>query len=79
MDPVISSATIIQHVKDGIKLAKEYRLPPEIRAFILEHHGTTLTRYQFRQAVEEAGGEEFEKNPCFNILVQFLKVKKLHY
>jgi cyclic-di-AMP phosphodiesterase PgpH len=65
MDPVISSATIIQHVTDGIKLAKEHHLPPEIKAFILEHHGTTLTRYQFRQAVEEVGGEEFVEKSLF--------------
>jgi cyclic-di-AMP phosphodiesterase PgpH len=65
MDPVIASATIVQHVKDGINLAKEHRLPPEIKAFILEHHGTTLTRYQFRQAAEESGGEEFVEKSLF--------------
>ena len=58
MDPVLSAATIIQHVSDGIKLAKKHRLPPQIQSFIQEHHGKTLTRYQYIQAVEENGNEE---------------------
>ena len=65
MDPVISAATIIQHVIGGIKLAKKYRLPPEIQAFILEHHGTTITRYQYNQALVDAGGEEFVERSMF--------------
>ncbi len=58
LDPVDSSAAITQHVLDGIKLARKYRLPRRINDFILEHHGTMLTRYQYNQAVEAAGGDE---------------------
>jgi len=65
MDPVITAATIIQHVTDGIKLAKKYRLPPQVQAFILEHHGTTITRYQYNQAVTDAGGKEFVEASLF--------------
>jgi putative nucleotidyltransferase with HDIG domain len=65
MDPVITAATIIQHVTDGIKLAKKYRLPLQIQAFILEHHGTTITRYQYSQAVTDAGGEKFVEKSLF--------------
>jgi len=65
MDPVISAATIIQHVTDGIKLAKKHRLPPQIQAFILEHHGTTITRYQYNQAAEDSGGENFVEKSMF--------------
>jgi len=65
MDPVISAATIIQHVTDGIKLAKKYRLPPQIQAFIIEHHGTTITRYQYNQATLDAGGENFVEKSLF--------------
>ncbi|HXV87352.1 MAG TPA: HDIG domain-containing protein, partial [Gemmatimonadales bacterium] len=37
-----ASATIIRnHVKDGLALAAEHRLPPAVRAFIPEHHGTS--------------------------------------
>jgi len=52
LDPQISSAAIVQHVDDGLEMAKKYRLPPQIKAFISEHHGTTLTNYQYEQAVE---------------------------
>jgi hypothetical protein len=58
LDPAESSAAITQHVLDGIKLARKYRLPRRIDDFILEHHGTMITRYQYNQAVEAAGGDE---------------------
>jgi len=58
LDPAESSAAITQHVLEGIKMARKYRLPRRIDDFILEHHGTMLTRYQYSQAVEAAGGDE---------------------
>jgi hypothetical protein len=57
LDPADSAAAIIAHVNDGVALAHKYRLPRRIDDFILEHHGTMLTRYQFTQAVEKAGGD----------------------
>jgi putative nucleotidyltransferase with HDIG domain len=55
MDPAISAATIIRHVSDGVQLARKYRIPQRIQDFIREHHGTTLTRYQYTRAVQAAG------------------------
>lgn len=52
LSPQESARIIIQHVTDGMSLAKKYRLPPRIRDFILEHHGTTITRYQYNRAKE---------------------------
>ena len=57
MDPAQASATIVAHVTDGVALARQYRLPRRIDDFILEHHGTMITRYQFNKAVEAAGGD----------------------
>jgi putative nucleotidyltransferase with HDIG domain len=54
LDPSLSAATIIQHVTDGVQLAKKYHLPPRIQDFIREHHGTLITRYQYTRAVEAA-------------------------
>lgn len=51
MDEEIAARTIIQHVKDGAKLADKYHLPPRIKDFILEHHGTQITRYQYNRAL----------------------------
>jgi len=57
LDPFISAATIIQHVPDGVELAKKYRLPLRIIDFILEHHGTLMTRYFYVKAVEQNNNE----------------------
>lgn len=57
LDPAEAAATIIQHIHDGVALCKKYRLPPRIQDFVREHHGTLLTRYQYTQAVEAAGGD----------------------
>lgn len=45
-----SAHIIVQHVRDGISLAKKYRLPPEVIDFIRTHHGTTVTGYFYAQA-----------------------------
>ena len=55
--PSESAAAIIAHVNDGITLARKHRLPRRIDDFILEHHGTMITRYQYNQALENAGGD----------------------
>ncbi len=57
MLPQDAAAAIIQHVHDGITLARKHRLPRRIDDFILEHHGTMLTRYQYNQALEKANGD----------------------
>jgi hypothetical protein len=58
MDPEQSASQIIQHVTYGLEMARKYNLPKRIRDFIPEHHGTLVTRYQYSQAVKEAGGDE---------------------
>ena len=57
LDPSEAAATIIAHVHDGVALARKYRLPRRIEDFILEHHGTMVTRYQYNHALEVAGGD----------------------
>ncbi len=57
MDAYQVAEAIIRHVTDGLALARRYRLPGRIQDFIREHHGTMLTRYQYHQAVEAAGGD----------------------
>ena len=57
LDPAEAATTIIAHVTDGVALARKYRLPKRIDDFILEHHGTMITRYQHNKAVEAAGGD----------------------
>ena len=58
LDPQTSSKLIVQHVLDGVKLAKKYRLPPRINDFIREHHGTMLTNYQYTKAVQAVNNDK---------------------
>ncbi|MEG0641361.1 MAG: HDIG domain-containing protein [Clostridium sp.] len=45
LTPNLSTLIIIGHVKDGIELAKEYKLPEVIEDIIRQHHGTSLVKY----------------------------------
>lgn len=51
LEPALSTLVIIGHVKDGVALAKQYRLPRPIIDFIEQHHGTTLVEYFYREAM----------------------------
>ncbi len=55
LDPHTSAQVIIGHVQDGLELARRYRLPSWVRAFITEHHGTSRAGFQYERAVEQAG------------------------
>ncbi len=55
LDPETSAATIIRHIADGVELGHKYRLPKQLIDFITQHHGTTITRYQYTRALELAG------------------------
>lgn len=57
MAPEEVAATIVRHVTDGAVMARKHRLPRRLIDFMLEHHGTLITRYQYNQAVEAAGGD----------------------
>ncbi len=55
LDPYTSTQIIISHVRDGIELARKYRLPQRLIDFVPEHHGTLLATYFYHQAVKQAG------------------------
>ncbi|MDR2779005.1 MAG: HDIG domain-containing protein [Puniceicoccales bacterium] len=48
--PYISTLIIKNHIKDGVALAKQYRLPSSIIDIIQQHHGTTLIHYFYEKA-----------------------------
>ncbi|MCA9089075.1 MAG: HDIG domain-containing protein [Planctomycetaceae bacterium] len=52
LNPAMSTLIIIGHVKDGIELAEQYKLPQAIINFIEQHHGTTLVEYFYREATK---------------------------
>lgn len=45
LDPEYSAQIILNHVEEGIELARKYKLPHEIIDFIPMHHGTTQVQY----------------------------------
>ncbi len=49
---VMSAKTIKNHVKEGLELAREYKVPKIVRDFIPMHHGTTRVEYFYRMALE---------------------------
>ncbi len=50
LTPAMSKHVIVGHVKDGIEIAKEYKLPSPIRQFITTHHGKTLIKFFYEEA-----------------------------
>ena len=54
LTPSMSALIIVSHVKDGVEMGRQNKLPPAIIDIIEQHHGTTLVSYFLRQAKEEA-------------------------
>jgi cyclic-di-AMP phosphodiesterase PgpH len=53
LTPHMSSMIIISHVKEGVDLAKQYKLPPVIIDIIRQHHGSAVITYFFQKAREQ--------------------------
>ncbi|EKE04314.1 MAG: hypothetical protein ACD_20C00086G0004 [uncultured bacterium] len=61
LNPRLSKMVVTAHPKDGIELAKEYKLPNVIHQFILQHHGDGLAAYFYKQALESEGPDGISK------------------
>ncbi len=57
-----SARIIIDHVIDGIEMARKHNLPEYIIDFIRTHHGTTTARYFYTMQQKENPDEEVEKS-----------------
>ena len=55
-----SATTIINHVIDGIEIAKKYNLPDRVIDFIRTHHGTSLVYYFYNQEKNLESGANVE-------------------
>ncbi len=51
LSPSLSGLVLISHVRDGMEIAEETKLPKTIRRFIAEHHGTTVQKYFYEKAL----------------------------
>ena len=50
--PNESAKVLRNHVDDGLEIAKQYRLPKDIRDIIAQHHGVTLAGFFYKKALE---------------------------
>ncbi|HEY74852.1 MAG TPA: HDIG domain-containing protein [Thermoflexia bacterium] len=66
LDPYTSAEIITGHVQDGLDLARRYRLPARVRAFIPEHHGTRRASFQYERALELVGDPELVNEADFH-------------
>ncbi|MBC7324919.1 MAG: HDIG domain-containing protein [Moorella sp. (in: Bacteria)] len=60
--PTLSTLIISCHVKDGLEMAREFRLPRVIQDIIAQHHGATLMTYFYHKARESGRGESINEN-----------------
>lgn len=66
--PNLSSLIIISHVKDGVELSREYKIPKVIRDIIEQHHGSTLVKYFYVTAKNSSENPEDVKEEEFRYL-----------
>ncbi|MCG7502769.1 HDIG domain-containing protein [Tenacibaculum sp. Mcav3-52] len=59
--PVDSARIILDHVINGIEIAKKYKLPDRIIDFIRTHHGTSVTYYFYKQEQENNPDVDIQK------------------
>jgi len=50
--PQMSALILVSHVKDGVELAREEKLPPVVIDGIREHHGTSVMAYFYQKSLE---------------------------
>ena len=53
LTPSLSTLVIINHVKEGLEVARKLKLPTQLRDIIEQHHGNSLVRYFYQKAKEK--------------------------
>jgi len=61
-DPYVSAAIITSHTRDGVALAKAYRLPEAVQQIIAQHHGNTPVMFFYHKALQQANGNPVDIN-----------------
>jgi len=61
LEPEESAQIIINHVLDGVELARKNKLPDRLIDFIRTHHGTGLVQYFYKKALEKNPNVDKEK------------------
>jgi len=53
--PSLSTLILTSHIRDGLDLAREYKLPQAITNIVEQHHGSSLVTYFYHKARENGG------------------------
>jgi putative nucleotidyltransferase with HDIG domain len=61
----MSKLIIMNHIKEGIELAKKHKLAPLLINFISQHHGNSLVYYFYRRALEDLEEDQQIKEEGF--------------
>lgn len=62
LDYLKSAEVIIDHVKNGVKMAQKHKLPAPIIEFIATHHGTTKAKYFYLKHKEDHPDGNVDEN-----------------
>lgn len=66
LSPNMSALIISSHVKEGLELAKKYKLPSVIKNAISEHHGNSTVSFFYDKALEQDPHNQVkEKDFCY--------------
>jgi cyclic-di-AMP phosphodiesterase PgpH len=65
LTPSMSTLIIKSHVKDGLELAQQHKVPKAIADFIPQHHGTSLIEFFYEKAVRDAEDREVIDDASF--------------
>lgn len=57
LSPRMSARIIASHVKEGLDIGRRHLLPPELLAFIPQHHGTTRISFFYDKALKQAAAK----------------------
>ena len=59
--PNMSALILSTHVKEGIEMAEDFKLPNIIKSFIPEHHGNSLMKYFYNRATKIKDSKEINE------------------
>jgi len=60
IQPSMSALILINHVKEGVELARQHRLPRPVIDAIEQHHGTRLIKFFYNRALDRCDPETDE-------------------
>ncbi|MGB9885373.1 MAG: HD family phosphohydrolase [Moorellales bacterium] len=62
LNPGLSTLIITAHVKDGLEMAREARLPAPITDMIAQHHGSSVVSYFYHKAARNGSKEPVQED-----------------